>query len=404
MRVLVTLRSAEGLAGRSTTGRPWKGQFAAFGVLLALWALPLSSLQAAPGLQEAVSERSPRVLSRSEGKAILDAAWDHRQQVLRKPDCSHLVNEVYRLAGFAYPYATSFELYAGHPNFARVRTPHAGDIIVWPGHAGIVVNPREHTFYSSVSSGLRTETYDGGYWRSQGRPRFYRYVMRSGVLLARNVTPSTRQAGRDGAEKVQVLTVPVIEGSEDNSSPRGSTVSGSADSEDAGAGDATELSAFEVPSSIPIITRRAQPTQEEVSEAISELSSASGNVLRRRDLSKSPAEVAIFDQFRVERVQIKRDRGWAQVRVESRITLKGAKIEQKHHTTKLRWELRRRERGWLALTPTDRNYVPRDVAIRVTAAQLAALTQSELPSSQTPDVVQQEAQLVHVLDALFQNK
>jgi hypothetical protein len=86
------------------------------------------------------------------------------------------------------------------------------------------------------------------------------------------------------------------------------------------------------------------------------------------------------------------------------VTLKGAKVEQKHHTAKLRWELRRTEKGWLALAPTDRNYVPRDVAIRVMAAQLAALTQNELPNSQTPEVVQQEAQLVHVLDALFQNK
>jgi hypothetical protein len=42
---------------------------------------------------------------------------------------------------------------------------------------GIVINAVEHTFYSSVSSGFRTEYYDGPYWREQGRPRFYRYVL-----------------------------------------------------------------------------------------------------------------------------------------------------------------------------------------------------------------------------------
>jgi hypothetical protein len=204
-------------------------------------------------------------------------------------------------------------------------------------------------------------------------------------------------------QKVQVLSVPVIEEPEEDSST-GLVRTGSADAEDADVGEPTALAAVEVPPSIAIIARKAQPTREEVSEAISELSSASGNVLRKPDLSKHPVEVAIFDQFQVQRVQIKKDRGWAQVRVDSRVTLKGPKLEQKHRTAKLRWELRRTEKGWLALTPTDRNYVPRDVAIRVMATQLAALTQSGLPNSQTPEVVLQEAQLVHILDALFQNK
>jgi len=37
--------------------------------------------------------------------------------------------------------------------------------------------------------GLRTEYFDGPYWRAQGRPRFYRYILRgSGGLAATNIS------------------------------------------------------------------------------------------------------------------------------------------------------------------------------------------------------------------------
>ncbi len=38
-----------------------------------------------------------------------------------------------------------------------------------------MVDPEERTFYSSVRSGLKTESYYSRYWRQRGRPRFYRY-------------------------------------------------------------------------------------------------------------------------------------------------------------------------------------------------------------------------------------
>jgi hypothetical protein len=49
--------------------------------------------------------------------------------------------------------------------------------VVWRGHVGIAIDVIEHMFYSSVHSGLRTEYYDEPYWREQGRPHFYRYVL-----------------------------------------------------------------------------------------------------------------------------------------------------------------------------------------------------------------------------------
>jgi len=119
----------------------------------------------------------PRTLTAEESQAILDTARDQDRQPDDQPDCSHLVHDVYELAGYPYPYARSMDLYAGITNFARVPRPQPGDLIVWRGHVGIVVNRVEHSFYSSVSTGLQTEYYDEAAWKKRGPARFYRYVM-----------------------------------------------------------------------------------------------------------------------------------------------------------------------------------------------------------------------------------
>jgi cell wall-associated NlpC family hydrolase len=121
--------------------------------------------------------RKWRLLTRAEGRSILKAAWKHEQLTARAQDCSHLVHEIYSTAGHEFPYATSFDLYAGNPNFARVKHPQAGDVIAWPGHVGIVVNPGRHSFFSLVSSGAQAENYTSAYWRSRGYPRFYRLLV-----------------------------------------------------------------------------------------------------------------------------------------------------------------------------------------------------------------------------------
>src|SRR5262249_53643096 len=85
---------------------------------------------------------------------------------------------VYARAGFFYDYASSREIFAGVSGFRRVRKAQAGDLVVWQGHMGIVIDPREHSFYSSVLSGFAIENYQSNYWlRKNGNPRFYRFVV-----------------------------------------------------------------------------------------------------------------------------------------------------------------------------------------------------------------------------------
>jgi hypothetical protein len=122
---------------------------------------------------------SARTLTPDDGLAVIAAALDSHIHHEREPDCSHLVHEIYSRAGFSYSYAPSSDLYAGTSEFRRVPAPQVGDLIVWRGHAGIVVNPAQHVFFSALSSGLGTDSYDAPYWKSRGRVRFYRYIKAS---------------------------------------------------------------------------------------------------------------------------------------------------------------------------------------------------------------------------------
>ncbi|MGZ4888163.1 MAG: NlpC/P60 family protein [Candidatus Angelobacter sp.] len=91
-------------------------------------------------------------------------------------DCSHFVQYLYEQAGLYYGYAPSRVLYDGMEGFRRVLHPKAGDLIVWRGHVGIVVDPAERTFLSALRSGVKTSSYESHYWKRRGKPRFLRYV------------------------------------------------------------------------------------------------------------------------------------------------------------------------------------------------------------------------------------
>jgi hypothetical protein len=348
------------------------------------------------------------LLTAKEGRAIVDAARDQDRPARGAQDCSHLVHQTYLSAGFEYPYASSFELYAGNENFERVKYSQPGDLIVWPGHAGIVVDPLHHSFYSLVSTGPEAQDYEGSYWRSRGRPRFYRYKVEKAEMLTAVKAPASARAAKS---KKPRETGPAIE--------EGSPVAASASNRPpkavseririvhdsaALAAPAAASTTFEVPQSIIIAAGNKPPTSSQVAEGISELSNASGNVLRADDPSKLALPVVIFERLRVERLEIKRDHGWARLQIDSRATLAGGETDYKRRREKVRWELRRTESGWEAITPADRAYVPNDVAVRNLAAQLARLTEKDSAAADQETVLRQESQLANLLSALLKNK
>lgn len=91
-------------------------------------------------------------------------------------DCSHFVQYLYEQAGLYYEYAPSRMLYDGMDGFKRVSHPRAGDLIVWRGHVGVVVDPDESTFLSALNSGVKVSSYQSHYWQRRGKPHFLRYV------------------------------------------------------------------------------------------------------------------------------------------------------------------------------------------------------------------------------------
>jgi cell wall-associated NlpC family hydrolase len=125
------------------------------------------------------AEKKPRMVSADDGLSIIAAALDSKVRRYSGADCSHLVHAIYDRAGFPYSYASSNDLYAGVEGFRRVSHPQPGDVIVWPGHAGVVVRPSRHIFFSFKTAGPGTDDYKAPYWRGRGEPRFYRYLQNS---------------------------------------------------------------------------------------------------------------------------------------------------------------------------------------------------------------------------------
>lgn len=123
-----------------------------------------------------VAPKAARLLNEDDGLSVIGAALERRGRNTVRPDCSHLVHAIYDEAGFAYEYASSADLYFGVDEFRRVKTPQPGDLVVWRGHVGIVISPAQHSFYSSLRSGLGMDAYDAPYWKRRGAPRFYRHV------------------------------------------------------------------------------------------------------------------------------------------------------------------------------------------------------------------------------------
>ena len=121
----------------------------------------------------AQSERSlPREPQTQIADQLLSAGMQMEQTAF---DCSHFVNYLFEQAGLNYKYEPSRILYRGTDDFRRVPHPAAGDLIVWPGHVGIVVDPEAKTFLSALRRGVRVASYTSSYWRRRGHARFFRH-------------------------------------------------------------------------------------------------------------------------------------------------------------------------------------------------------------------------------------
>jgi cell wall-associated NlpC family hydrolase len=129
-------------------------------------------------------------------ESLLAIGSEIRQTTL---DCSHFVHYVFNKVGIDYDYAPSVDLYRGMAPFKRVLRPKPGDLVVWRGHVGIVVDPGESTFLSKLRTGVKVASYESRYWKMRGRPRFFRFSTRPGPILQAHAATNTPD-GNPGQE------------------------------------------------------------------------------------------------------------------------------------------------------------------------------------------------------------
>ena len=341
-----------------------------------------------PNLQHKTGGSRP--LTSDEGLAILNAALDSRHHKGFSSDCSHFVHGLYQRAGFPYEYAPSSDLFAGIDDFRRVANPQPGDLAVWRGHAGIVVNPAQHSFFSLLRSGPGVDSYDAPYWKRRGHPRFFRYVKAapSGVLSSPLRTASLNPTTLDnGPHEAAEDTVP--DATEESSSQTRSSSS---------------LAANQIVSTtnsrLPLVqVHSVHPKPEQVDAAFLQACADSEESLRGRDLFTSVQPVIVFDHFTVSKLHTAGNQGWADVQIDEVFFFVDGKAQARRGLERQRWPLSRRDKtSWELTPPRGAIYLPQHIAVRILSHQLAQLTEARPDTMARP---RQKAELARVLDSLL---
>jgi hypothetical protein len=294
-----------------------------------------------------------RLLTRAEGREVVHLALRH-VTAGQSPDCSHLVHEILSDAGLSYPYATSFEIFAGIPQFQRVRRAQPGDLIVWPGHVGLVVDPRATTFFSSTGSGPRTDEYSSDYWRHRGYPRFYRYLVAGTIQLAAHRTTAHRTPEEHRVKPSAQAEIKMRASAE----PAGSDEQQSEGPPEISADDTSPAAeSYEIPKSIQVVTEHDRPTKDDLERAISELTKASPSASAMEAAKRRSMWVVFVRDWKIDKVKLQADSGWVQLRLRSSGERGPDGTWKKARAQKLVCKVRRAESGWQLFTPVDRLYV-----------------------------------------------
>ncbi|PYX49511.1 MAG: hypothetical protein DMG79_08495 [Acidobacteria bacterium] len=336
---------------------------------------------------------SPQLLTADEGLAIIGAALETRQSSHTTGDCSHVVHAIYKLAGFPYSYADSSHLYDGVDDFRRVSHPQPGDLAVWRGHAAIVVNPAQHSFFSSTRSGLRVESYELEYWKRQGPPRFFRYVktaLSSSPLLTRTASaPARSTALRTAGSRMPPPAEIDFESLSENDA-----------SQDDVKADAAAPASQTFNQASRILVHARQPEPKQLNDALSQYFAEAETALRSQDVLSPSEPLIVFDRVEIKGVHLKGQQCWVEIKFTGVSSLQPGRAAKKKSSEQQRWILVHRDAdGWELLAPPKTTYIPHDVAVRLLAHQLASLTDSKPDAGSS---LENQAQLARALNTLLQ--
>lgn len=326
------------------------------------------------------------LLSAEQGAMLVDYALEAGARLHAKPDCSHLVHLIYSRAGLNYGYQPSRALYAGVEDFQRVTRPQQGDLIVWRGHVGIVVSPREKTFFSSVRSGIITESWVADQWRRRGRPRFLRY--RIGPESDLELLASVAHSGGDAI--AQATDPPTDTNSDDVASQMAKQ--GDDEPQDTAPKDSVEAGI------VAVIKQRNKPSRKEIASAVLESSNQAAKALLGPDGEIQPDQpISVFSRVEVENIKIRHESGTVVLKftemmaIEQGRVLPGKTVERELNISK------NTEAGsiqWVITDPRMRTYIPQAQALNVFAHK-AELMLHDSPNSPATRTV------VKALDRLY---
>jgi NlpC/P60 family len=311
--------------------------------------------------------RPLRLVSRDEGEAIARTALQHWPQLHDKPDCSHLAHDVYTVAGLDYVYATTNDVFDGIEGFERVTKPQAGDLVVWRGHMGIVIDPEDESFYSSVISGISVSNFSSSYWESRGPRRFYRYQIAEAqaarlLELASNGKPHSTAVAGQATHKV-------------------SSVSNKKDLEDEGSdaepgfyGDSGPAPVNRKGVGRTVVAGVRRPTKEEIGSAFEKLSDTNAAQLYQSAALDGPTQ--IVDGFETGKIETQGSSGWVELKIKTIAVSADGRMTAANRTARVRFNLLRQVDGWTLRQPANSFYVLRPTAVRMITTRLAELARS----------------------------
>jgi NlpC/P60 family len=331
------------------------------------------------------THQGPRPVTYEEGEAIVQATLLHRAQFRGKPDCSHFVHDVYTEAGLDYDYAPTNYIFDGIGPFQRVQKPQPGDVIVWRGHTGIVIDPEEHSFYSSVISGFSIHNDNSSYWTRRGAHRFYRYKindLQSARLLTSVTYHGTSLALANSPAAHEEL---LFANGKENRESYVAELDPSTPQMGIGAGSDSVLVESRPADLVPISSGR-KPGKEEIGLAVTEFTESNAQELLQAAALNGPIE--IIDYFEVARIETQDSSGSVEVKIKKIAFFADGKMRPAHSVEKIRLSLVRQAKGWVVLDTANRTYVLRQEAVRVIASRLALLARASAGAQQLKPLTQ----------------
>jgi len=266
-----------------------------------------------------------------------------------------------------------------------VHAPQPGDLVVWQGHVGIVIDPDDTSFYSSVITGFSVSSFTSSYWLSRGPRRFYRYMI-NGLQSARlldlfgvhkpRATPAIGSAtyepkfiaDGDASERDSLNTIPA---------PSRRVAGGSPVSENRapdGTVSTTRTTVLGVRATDSL--GRERPTKEAIRSAFVQLSDSTAQGLQQSGFLSSAVE--IVESFELGRVETQGLSGWAEFKIRKMASFADGrmKLTATAAPETVRFRLLRQAEGWTLVDSAKRIYLLRQAAISMITGRLADLSKT----------------------------